>query len=85
MPTPRRVGRDFRPTHSVEGDFARLDVLEFIEKFWDTNGYAPSFRDIAQGCDFNSTSSVAHHLSVLRAMGKVEYIDNIARSVRVVQ
>lgn len=81
----RQLGRDFRQTHSVEGDFARLDVLEFIQKFWDTNGYAPSFRDIMQGCEFNSTSSVAHHLSVLRAMGKVEYMDNIARSVRVVQ
>ena len=80
----KRLGRDFRP-HHVEGDFARLDVLEFIEKFWETNGYAPSFRDIAQGCGFNSTSSVAHHLSVLRAMGKVEYMDNIARSVRVVR
>lgn len=74
-----------RPVHSMEGDFARLDVLEFIQKFWDTNGYAPSFRDIMQGCEFNSTSSVAHHLSILRTMGKVEYIDNIARSVRVVQ
>lgn len=73
-----------RVQHSVEGDFARLDMLEFIQNFWDTNGYAPSFRDIARGCEFNSVSSVSHHLSVLRAMGKVEYQDNIARSVRVI-
>ena len=79
----RQLGRNFREQHTVSGDFARLDVLEFIENFWGTNGYAPSFREIAQGCGLNSTSSVAHHLSVLRAMGKVDYIDNIARSVRV--
>jgi SOS-response transcriptional repressor LexA len=75
---------DSGPIQFIGGDFARIDIVEFIAGFWDKHGYAPSFRDIMTGCGFNSTSSVAHHLSVLRAMGRVEYIDNIARSVRVV-
>jgi SOS-response transcriptional repressor LexA len=82
----RVLGRDFEDRrNTLNGDLARLDVLEFIEKFWETNGYAPSFRDIMTGCGFNSTSSVAHHLSILRDLGKVEYLDNIARSVRTVR
>lgn len=80
----RRLGRDFRPAHTMDGDFVRQDILQFIEMYWDRNHFAPSFRDIAQACELNSTSSVAHHLSVLRDLGKVDYQDNIARSVRVV-
>jgi SOS-response transcriptional repressor LexA len=72
------------PGPSIGGDLARLDIVEFIANFWAKHGYAPSFRDIMIGCEFNSTSSVAHHLSILRVMGRVEYMDNIARSVRVV-
>ena len=68
--------------NSIEGDLARIDILEFIETFWDENGYAPSFREIGEACGLRSTSSVGYHLSTLRSMGKVEYMDNIARSVR---
>lgn len=79
----RRLGRDFGPKHSVGGDFARIDMMEFITNFIESHGYSPSFREIMVGCGLNSTSSVAHHLSILRDMGKVEYMDNIARSVRI--
>ena len=81
----RQLGRDFDQHHSIGGDFARVDVLEFIGKYWEENGFAPSFRDIMKGCGFASTSSVAHHLSILRDMGRVDYVDNIARSVRVIR
>lgn len=69
----------------MDGDFARIDMLHFIESFWERNGYAPSFRDIQEGVGFASVASVAQHLSVLRDLGKVEYMDNIARSVRVIK
>lgn len=64
------------------GDARREDICEFIGNFWKWRGYGPSVRDIMKGCGFGSTSSVAHHLSVLRDMGKIEYSDKIARSVR---
>jgi SOS-response transcriptional repressor LexA len=79
----RRLGRDFTPKHTMGGEFARLDMLEFITNFTESHGYSPSFREIMVGCGLQSTSSVAHHLSVLRDLGKIEYQDNIARSVRV--
>lgn len=64
------------------GDARREDICEYIAGFWAGHGYGPSVRDIMRGCGFSSTSSVAHHLSVLRDMGKIEYSDKIARSVR---
>lgn len=59
------------------------DILEFITKYTATHGYPPSIRDIMHGCYYNSTSSVAHQLDKLKAMGKVEFDPHIARSVRV--
>jgi SOS-response transcriptional repressor LexA len=66
----------------MDGDFARLDIVEFIGEFINEYGYSPSFREIAAGCGFASTSGVAHHMSVLRNMGRIVYQDHVARSVR---
>ena len=71
-----------RKSHSMEGEFARLDILRFIGDFIDAHGYSPSIREIMTGCGYNSTSSVAHHLSVLHDLGKIDYQPRIARSVR---
>jgi repressor LexA len=65
-------------------DYRRADIVEFITNFTAEHGYSPSFREIAAGCGYTSTSSVSHQLSQMREMGQVEYMDNIARSVRVV-
>lgn len=63
-------------------EYRRLDIMEFIGKYWEENHFGPSIRDIMKGCGFASTSSVAHHLAVLRDLGKIEYRDHVARSVR---
>ena len=69
--------------YPMVGELARMDIVEFVAKFIAGHGYSPSFREIMVACDFNSTSTVAHHLSILRDLGKVDYQDNIARSVRI--
>lgn len=63
----------------------QLDILQFIRDFRQTEGYGPSVRDIAKGCHFHSTSTVAHHLLMLRAFGKIESAPGLARSVRVIE
>jgi len=68
----------------AQGELRRVDIVEFISDFWEQNSYGPSIRDIMKGCGYTSTSSVAHHLLILRDLGKVEYQDRIARSVRVI-
>lgn len=77
-------GNDFNFSELDElASYRQADILEFIGNFIAAHGYSPSFREIMKGCGFNSTSSVAHHLSHMRIQGQVEYTDNIARSVRV--
>lgn len=63
-------------------DDRRDDILGFIGDFIEKNGYGPSIRDIMKGCHFSSTSSVSHHLEVLKADKKIDYRPRIARSVR---
>lgn len=78
-----KIGTDYRPRHSIDGDYVRLDVLQYIRDFIEDEGYSPSVRDIMYGCGFSSTSSVSHHLRVLREKGKITYQNNVARSVRI--
>lgn len=82
------MSRDYRPIDYAALDriskYRQADILAFIQDFWDQNGYGPSFRDIMHNCGYHSTSSVAHQLAQLRDMGKIDYQDRIARSIRVV-
>lgn len=40
-------------------------VYKFLVKFITENLYAPTIRELCEGAYLSSTSSVAHHLSVL--------------------
>ncbi|MBQ4640142.1 MAG: transcriptional repressor LexA [Clostridia bacterium] len=44
-------------------------ILDYIEKYVDVNGYAPSVREIGQAVDLRSTSTVHGHLSRLEKKG----------------
>jgi len=43
------------------------NVLTFILSYRAEYGYAPTYREISDGCDISSTSVVADDLDVLRA------------------
>jgi len=45
------------------------DVLDFIIQFINDRGYAPSFREIADGLDLASPSTVHVHIQALRTRG----------------
>ncbi|ABE67618.1 hypothetical protein Wildcat_13 [Mycobacterium phage Wildcat] len=59
------------------------DILVFIEKYWASNGFAPSVRDITKGVGLNSPATTKHHLDKLKALGRITFTPGIARSVRV--
>ncbi len=44
-------------------------VLQFVASYVDSEGYAPSYRQIAAACGLKSTSNVAYHLDKLVAAG----------------
>jgi len=60
------------------------ELLTFIDGFIKTNGYGPSYREIMNGLDYKSVSTVATHVDNLIAKGHLIKRDYSARSLEVV-
>ena len=45
------------------------DILDYIRHFIDSNGYAPSYREIAHYFELSSTGTVAEYISILEEKG----------------
>ena len=45
------------------------EILEFVNQFVQTNGFAPSVREIGAAVGLSSTASVSYHLQQLQAKG----------------
>lgn len=63
----------------------RQQILNFIIRFIEKKGYAPSIREIAKGCNINSPSMVQYHLNILEHDGYIDRDPSIPRSVRLVR
>lgn len=59
------------------------DVVEFIAKFVDQNGYSPSYDEIAQGLNLASLATVHKHISALQAKNYLRRGFNQSRSIEV--
>ena len=57
-------------------------VYKFIIKFFEVNGYAPSFREIAEGTGIKSTSTVQEHMNILHNDGKIQYEPAKSRAIK---
>lgn len=67
-------GAQGRDVHSTE------QVYAFIRDYIGQNNFAPSVRDIAQGC-YLSVSAVLRHLDKLEAWGYITREPGVARSI----
>jgi repressor LexA len=56
-------------------------VLDFIAKFVDDNGYCPSYDEIAHGLDLASLATVHKHISVLESKNYLKRGFNQSRSL----
>jgi repressor LexA len=63
----------------------RLRILNFIRKFFDERGYAPTVRDIARGCNISTPSVVQHHLNTLERQGYIHRDPEVFRSILLVE
>jgi repressor LexA len=63
----------------------RLRILNFIRKFIDKRGYAPTVRDIARGCNISTPSVVQHHLNTLERQGHIRRDPEVFRSIQLVE
>lgn len=61
----------------------RERVFDFVAAFGRERGYAPSYREIAKGCDIASPATVRHHLRTLRDEGRITYMDRQPRTVHI--
>lgn len=54
-------------------------ILEFVSRFIQENGYAPSVREIGAGVGLRSTASVSYHLRALQEKGLLQGGDTKGR------
>jgi len=57
------------------------EVVEFIAKFVDDNGYSPSYEEIARGLNLASLATVHKHISSLESKNYLKRAFNQSRSV----
>ncbi len=60
------------------------EILDFISRFQDENGYPPTVRDIQHGCRVSSTSVVAYNLEVLKRDGLLDRVADVSRGLKLV-
>ena len=61
------------------------DLLAYLQAFSETNGYAPSLRDICAAGHASSTSMASFYLAELEARGLIRRRRGIARGITVVR
>jgi len=63
----------------------RSRILNFIRRFLDRRGYAPTVRDIARGCNISTPSVVQYHLNLLEEQGFIRRDPAVFRSIQLVE
>ena len=63
----------------------RRQILDFITRFIKERDYAPSVRDVAEGCGISSSSVAQYHLNVLEAEGHIHRDREVSRSIGLVK
>ena len=60
-------------------------ILNFIDDYIQKKGYSPTVREIGDGVDLYSSSSVHRHLGVLLDRGYIEKVESAPRTIRVLK
>ncbi|MGQ9494489.1 MAG: transcriptional repressor LexA [Anaerolineae bacterium] len=61
------------------------NILDFIRKFVQENGYPPTIREIGRAANITSTSVVNYNLNILQAKGYIQRDREISRGVKLVE
>ena len=59
-------------------------ILDYLESYIRTNGYAPSFEEIAEEFSFSSLATVHEHLTNLERKGYIRRAHNESRAIELV-
>ena len=55
----------------MTGNERKHEILLFVNRFNDLNGYSPSYREIAEAVGLKSVSTVAHYVKLLEQDGRL--------------
>lgn len=55
----------------MTGNERKRDILLFVNRFSDLNGYSPSYREIAEAVGLKAVSTVAHYVKMLEREGQL--------------
>ena len=55
----------------MTGNERKNEILLFVNRFNDVNGYSPSYREIADAVGLKSVSTVAHYVKQLEKDGRL--------------
>src|SRR5579859_8031985 len=73
----------FAYTTSMALTRRQKEVVEFIAKFVDENGYSPSYEEIARGLNLSSLATVHKHINTLESKNYLKRGFNQSRSLDV--
>ncbi|MFC1917882.1 transcriptional repressor LexA [Chloroflexota bacterium] len=59
------------------------NIINFIHRFFEGNGYPPSVRDIKTGCKISSTSVVDYNLRILAQKGHLRRHPEVSRGIEI--
>ena len=62
----------------------QTELLKYIDAFIAARGYSPSYREIMEGCGYNSVATVALHVNSLIKRGHLQKRDRSARSLEII-
>lgn len=78
------MGRYVRGELIEQGNNTRRSIYGFIVEFITTNGYSPSFREIADGTGIKAISTVRDQLYMLEKLGKIHTQEFKPRTISLV-
>lgn len=67
----RKVGKKVIRTKKEIGELTRIRIFAYIVGYFDSHGYAPSYKEIAYHCNLKSVSSVHAQIQKLIEVGKL--------------
>lgn len=67
--------------HTQQAQERREAILAFIAAYRDELGYAPTFREIGEAINVESTSMVSWYLRGLKRAGLIDYRNGLPRSI----
>lgn len=63
----------------------QLEILSYIRRSQETNGYSPSIREIGERFILASPSTVKHHLDALEDKGYIKRLPGAARAIKILK